>query len=167
MSTDPVVSSIQYRKKPENILNDIMFTLDFKNTDKLAIPLGAVLSADVGVDYLKTEELRAEIFENFKTYGGSTFYVARSMTMAIDCSYLPLEHINRIKILKNIMAIRMKSVQFDDDGMCRTYLDSFAYFPQDYFNGAENIYQTIENGDGDLILLKVDESCDYQKNRKI
>lgn len=163
MSTDPVIDSIQYHKKTDNILNDAMFTLDFKNSDSIMLALGTVLRADIGIDYLKTEELRAELLKEFGSSGGPIFYVARDLSMAIDCSFLPPIYVDRIRSLKDLAAVKIKLVRFGDDGMCRTFPDSYIYFSQDFFDDTENIYQNIEDDDEDVIWIKIDESCDYRK----
>lgn len=162
MSTDPVIDSIQYHKRTDNILNDAMFTLDFKNSDSIMLALGTVLRADIGIDYLKTEELRAGLLEGVGSSGGPIFYVARDLSMAIDCSYLPPIYVNRIRSLKDLSSVRIKIVRFSDDGMCRTFPNSCVYFTPDFFNETENMYQTIEDGDEDVIWIKIDEPCDYR-----
>lgn len=162
MSTDPVIDSINYHKRTDNILNDAMFTLDFKNADSLRIPLGSVLKAEIGIDYLKTEDLRAELLKNFETSGGPINYVARDLIMAIDCSYLPPIYKERIEGQKDLLAIRIRTVRFSDDGMCRSFPDAYIYFSPDFFNDTENIYQSTEYGDEDVLWIKIDESCDYR-----
>lgn len=155
MSINRVLGKIMYHKRTENILNDLLFTLDFKNSDSLVLPLGTVISANIDIDVSQTEKHRSDIQKKSEKQEATLSYVGYSLAIEIDCSFIPEFYRKRIEGQKDIICIRLKPIRFSNNGMCQAFPDSFIHIPPDYLNKNENMYQSVKYDKNNILRITI------------